>query len=831
MLLKISLVLLSASAYSVSQGINNSESTVVSDRNLRSITLACDSCKLGDWMNEFSQKSNLNFVFESGLLDKEVSIQTLSGSFPIEKQLNYTFKQLNVQFRIEGSHVLLTAIAPSADGNQPAEVSNDTTINRLLEEIYVHGRYSDNQLQAQCPGQFIFDASMLNAFPSPGSEKDIIKTLQLIPGVQNTREGVSELQVRGGGAGENLFLYENVTLYNPGHLFGFFSSFDSEIIRNMDFYKASFPAKYGGKLSSVTDMTLKDGGVKDPKRQFSIGLLSSKFIWEQPLNHGKTSFMLYGRTTYMDLIGVPLYRLFTRSNGEESFYNYHFYDLNGKITHRFSDKHQVSLFCYHGMDFFRYKETTKMVEADAGSVEVSKDTKSNTNRWGNTVAGASYRFISGPKLNFTSTLAYNQTYSYTSDKVGYSYIKGEHTKQHYGEMTMRGSVSDWIWKGSVAWMPGLNHRVSVGIDLIHHLFSPAIHSGKMTNKDKTQTLWSAKNYRTLEGGLYLEDVWKIIPRLEMRLGGRFSWLNSGEQRFLNFEPRLSMNWQVFKDFSLQASYTEMSQYAHLLQKKSILFPSNQWIPAMQGINPTDSRQYAGGLFYHFRKNWIFSLEGYYKRAYHVTEYKDNSIFSNSDWQDKLTQGDGEAYGVEVQLRKSSGKTQGWIGYTYSRSDRWFTNQEVNRGKKYQSDYHAPHSINVVVTHRFSDRFDISAAWTYRSGIRTTVAFEYYDFNVYVPGSFDGYMDFVASMNPIDYANTRNNFRLPANHRLDLGANFHKKHKRGVSTWSIDVYNAYCRMNTLGAMAYYTIKDGKRQAYVSYSWLLPIVPSFTYTFTF
>ncbi|MEG2946974.1 MAG: TonB-dependent receptor plug domain-containing protein [Bacteroidales bacterium] len=791
-----------------------------------------DSCKLGVWMDAFAQKNNLDFVFESGLIDKETDIFCPADSVSVIESLQQVFGKRNIAFKLVGNHVLLTPFAGGSEKN----ASGDTTITRLLQDVYVHGHYAGRSNPVQSVGRFILDPALLNALPSPGSEKDVIKILQLIPGVQNTREGLSELQVRGGGAGENLFLYENVSLYNPSHLFGFFSAFDADLIRSMDFYKAAFPARYGGRLSSVVDMSIKDGSEDEAKRKISIGLLSSKFIFEQSFNQGKTSFMLYGRTTYLDLIAMPLYRLFSRTKTERgessSFYNYHFYDLNGKITHRFSDRHHVSLFAYHGNDFFRYKESDKEKLTVDGIPQKSEQTISNTNLWGNTVSGISYRFMPRPDLMFKALAAYNYTHNSVTEKQEYRY-EGESStgNTHTGEMKMRSSVSDWLWKGEVQWTPGNRHRVSGGIDLTHHTYIPAIHKGKMSSNEQVQLLQYTETRKTLEGGVYLEDIWRIARPLELSLGGRFSWLKSGKALFTHFEPRIGINWQVFKNLSLQGGYTEMSQYAHLVQKTSLLLPANQWLPAVKGIKPSMSRQYSGGIFYHITSDYLFSLEGYYKRAYHVTEYKDNAVFNTSDWRNNLTQGDGEAYGVEVQFRKTLGKTQGWIGYTYSRSERWFENKKVNRGKRYQSDYHAPHMVNIVLIHRFSDRFDISASWNYRGGVRTTLATEYYDFNTIVPGNFDGYLGFVGSQNPIAYAETRNNYKLPANHRLDLGANFHKKRKRGTSTWSIDIYNAYCRMNPIGARVYYEKIDGKDRAFISYTWLLPLIPSFTYTFTF
>lgn len=716
------------------------------------------------------------------------------------------------------------------------ELSKDTLINVLmqdnnqLEEVVIVSDKAEAGITATQMGAQEIPIAQIKNTPSILGEADVMKTIQLMPGVQAGVEGSAGLYVRGGGPDQNLILLDGVPVYNVDHLFGFFSVFTPEAVKKVTLFKSSFPARFGGRLSSVVDVRSNDGDMKKYHGTLSVGLLSSKIQLEGPIIRDKTSFNISARRSYIDLIAKP----FMPKDDKISYY---FYDINAKINHKFSDRSRLFLNFYNGKDSYYFKTTDS-------SSSMYKD-KMSLN-WGNTIATARWNYIFNQKLFSNTTVAYNK---YRMDANSTVYTKTnliESISESNYHSNYHSGICDWSYLIDFDYNPTPAHHIKFGAGYLHHDFRPEVATSKIQEKEdgitKQDTLYNSISNSTIQAhevSAYIEDNFDIGSRLRMNVGLHLSMFRVQRRNYFSAQPRVSARYQLTRHTALKASYTKMSQYIHLLSSTPISMPTDLWVPVTSKIKPMQAHQYSLGSYYTGLTGWEFSVEGYYKQMRNVLEYKEGVSFlgSSSGWENKVEMGKGRSMGIEFMAQKTTGKTTGWIAYTLAKSDRKFAIGGINNGERFPYKYDRRHNLSLVVNHKFSNRIDIGASWIFSTGGTATIAEEVTA--IIRPGE--------DAIQQKDYIEKRNNYRLPASHRLNIGVNFNKKTKHGVRTWNISLYNAYNAMNPTmiysnnsGGYASYIKNQEDGKVYLQYIpakrkitklTLLPCVPSVTYTYKF
>ena len=666
-------------------------------------------------------------------------------------------------------------------------VQKDTTINvRLspgasLEEAIVTAQ-RESGVAATKMSAIEVPVAAIKSAPALFGEADVLKTIQLLPGVQGGTEGFSGLYVRGGGPDENLLLLDGIPIYNAEHMLGIFSVFQPEAVKKVTLYKGSFPARYGGRISSIIDVRTNDGNLYETHGSFGVSMLSDKLHLEGPIWKGKTSFSVSARGMHTLLL-TPIIKL-TGFDG-----NYFFYDLDAKLTHRFSDRDRLYFNVYNGLDDFYYRN-----QDNYGSGRTGGDIADNQNlgiRWGNTVAALRWNHVLGPKLFANTTVAFNRyKMQIESDLVSKETgLDGSLGNNRY-QFDYRSGMRDWVAKVDFDYTPSPSQKVKFGADYTYHTFIPETFTtyarevmGGVVQIDTTISMKSNAEQVGHEASLYVEDDIRIGSRLTLNPGFHASLFGTQGKTYWSLEPRMSAKVAMGEDWSAKVSYSRMSQYVHLLSSSQISLPVDLWVPITKDIRPETSDQYSLGLYFNGIPGWEFSLEGYYKNMRNVLEYKEGVafMFDSSGWENKVEVGTGRAMGIELFIEKTMGKTTGWLGYTLAKSDRLFPT--INHGERFPYRYDRRHNVNLLVNHKFNEKFDLSATWNFASGGATTLP--------------ERRIVMTSPFNPPRYADlvtSRNNYRLPASHTLNLGFNFHRKHNRGDGIWSLSVYNVYNHMN-------------------------------------
>ena len=734
------------------------------------------------------------------------------------------------------------------------ELNKDTVINiplsqsNQLSEVTVTARAIDNNVKGTQMSAIELPVTQLKKVPALFGESDVLKALQLLPGVQSGTEGSAGMYVRGGGPDENLILLDGVPLYNVNHAAGFFSAFNSDAIKNVTLYKGNFPARFGGRLSSVVDVRMKDGDMYEYHGNFSIGLIAAKVNVEGPIVKGKTSFNLSFRRTYYDLFTAPLIRIIAKyqsEGGSKVWGGYYFYDLNLKVNHKFSDKDRLFLSIYSGDDkVYANVQTKDEYENiyDSESFMSGSESKLNLNwAWGNRIAALRWNHVITPDLFMNVTGAYTQ-YRHTldADFISDSWTTIMDVTQQSDEkfgVGLHSGIYDISGKVDFDYKPHENHNMKFGGSITHHTYRPsstAVHISETSGGESEyafDTVMDDNRIRALETDLYVEDNWDINNFFKLNAGLHFSSFTVDGKTYPSLQPRVSLRALVTEDFSLKAGYAYMSQYIHLLSSNAISLPTDLWVPVTGQIVPMNSHQVAVGAFYDW-KGFEFSVEGYYKKMNNVLEYKDGASFftlDQSGWQDKVVMGEGWSYGIELFAHKQVGKLTGWIGYCWSHSDRLFNRpgQELNFGNVFPAKYDRRHDLNVVLMYEFNERVDVGATWIYSTGNCATMAFQdYHGLNLYG-------MYYPSSIGYIEY---RNNYRFNSYQRLDLVANFHKQKKHCERIFSISVYNTLCHNNpfiVIPASRWVQNPDGSytSQKILRQISIFPIIPTLSLQYKF
>jgi len=672
------------------------------------------------------------------------------------------------------------------------------TANQLDEVVVVaEASRQQKKINSTQMSEIRLPMKQIARIPSIGGEVDVMKVIQLMPGVSRGTEGTTGMFVRGGDADQNLVLLDEATVYNVGHLFGFFSVFNSDAIKDMTIIKGGFPANYGGRLSSILDIRMKDGHDQKIHGQGGIGILSSRITLEGPVIKEKMSFLFSARRTYID----QFLKVVSRGKDELPYY---FYDINAKLNFTLSDKDRLFYSMYLGDDVLNYSESEEDQESSSASI-------------------LDFGFNLG---NITNTLRWNRIYneklfsnvSLISTNFNYD-IRGNFFSNN---VLVRSTIQDVGAKGDFQYYQSSRKILKFGASVIHHIFRPNVVS---TSGEISEFLKSRKgqNIDFQELGIYGNYEYDLIEnRLKMNGGLRFSGAIVSHKFYTGLEPRLSMKYSLNEKSSLKGSYSRMKQYMHRVSSSTITFPTDLWYPITSKVLPQRSNQLAMGYNYLFEKaKTLIEVEGYYKWMRNLIEFKPGAILIlNDDFEEEIVQGDGTSYGLEVLVKKEEGKFNGWIGYTLSWSKRQF--DELNQGVAFFAKYDRRHDVSLVVNYDITKRWMLSAVWVYATGSRFTPKIGQY---VMPNPTLTG-----IDVNPI-YAGM-NEVILSPSHRMDLNLVLKsKKKKRFESEWHFGAYNVYHRAQPF----YVEIVPLEEEGKIGYKYQQPalfgFIPAIAYNFKF
>ncbi len=649
-------------------------------------------------------------------------------------------------------------------------------------------------------------------------ERDAIKSLQLLPGIASGLEGQSGLVVRGGGFDQNLFLLDGVPLYHVNHLGNYLSVFEVEALSDIKIFKGAFPASYGSRLSSITDIRIREGNKHSLKGSLSAGLISSSLILEGPIVKGKSSFLISVRRFWPDLVIMPL----SSNLLEGATVGYNYFDNIIKVTHELSKNNKLYLSFYAGRDnyktIFKEKNTSSVTKAY------------NKQTWGNLLLTGKWVHIYTPDLFGEITAGYTRYSSETSNIYEFSTSVGEYTEDH--SIKKLSGVSDLNISGSFEYSPGNNIDLNFGAGSVLHFFDPgsSVYSSNIDGVQLEKDLIKNIKLRALESYIYTDNVFSITNNFALDLGLRWSTYFVEGEFFNSFEPRLSSTIFINDVYSLSVSYNRMQQYLHIISSSGQGIPSDLWMPSTSLIPPQQSSQISFSISRSFTKKGVeISLEGYFKEQSNLSTLKEGvSIFVGRDsWESKIeNKGRGMSKGLELLVQKTKGSTTGWVSYTISKTTRKFPG--INEGLSYPFKYDRRHDLSFVIKKKISNNIDLAATWIYGSGLPVNLALGKYrtvTTKDYINNSGD---IFRFDQDAYIYG-SKNSIRMRAYHRLDLGINFHKEKPKGKRTWSFSIYNLYNRQNPL--YYYVDYPENESQMKIYQKSLFPIMPSISYLYRF
>ncbi len=677
-----------------------------------------------------------------------------------------------------------------------------------LEEVIVRANTLEDKVASTEMSVETITPKQAKLLPVLLGESDILKTIQLKPGLPSGAEGTTGLFVRGGGADQNLIVLDEAVVYNASHLFGFFSTFNTDAVKDLKIYKGGFPAQYGGRLSSVIDVKLKEGNKKKFSGAGGIGAISSRLTLEGPIKKDKSSFIISGRRTYVDLITNAVNRANEDNEDFDPIPAYFFYDLNTKLNFDLGENDRLFFSGYFGRDKFNF-------EGDFFDFDFF---------WGNATGTARWNHIFNSKLFANSTFTYSDyQYNIANRFDGFSFDVGS-------------NIRDINLKSDFYYAANNKHTLRFGLGGTFHQFTV----GRLqAGSDDGEISFSAgDNFDGFEFGAYFSDEWKISDQASLNAGLRFTGFSNDGTSYFGLEPRAAFNYRLNSRFSIKSSYARMYQYLHLIASSGVTLPTDVWYPSTENVKPQRSDQVAAGLNYLLNKNLLFTVEGFYKWLDNQIEFVDGAqLFANNNLEEEFAIGRGDAYGLEVSLEKTEGRLNGWIGYTYSRTRRGEFETLDPNGLFSQQGYFSPiydrrHDLSVVLFYELSKKISFTSTFVYGSGDLRWMPVGRFAFQDVYGGNFEAV---------VPVYQDRNNFRLAPYNRLDLGIVINFFPKWGESDLTINVVNVYNRRNAFfvyfdpsfrevedGEGNVIEIPEGVQANQVS---LFPILPSLTYNFKF
>ncbi len=717
----------------------------------------------------------------------------------------------------DSCEIIVTYIgfAPKAFKVDLSQSDNELNVemieNKQLKEVTIKANKNEERLSQTTRMSVIeIPIQQIKEIPALLGEKDVLKVIQLLPGVQKPSEGNSGIYVRGGGPDQNLIILDDANVYNAFHLFGFFSLFNGDALKSIELTKGGFPARYGGRLSSVIDLRMKEGNKEKIKGEAGIGILSSRLVLEGPIVKGKSSFIVSGRRTYFDLFLLP----FQPADNKGGYY---FYDFNAKANYEFSNKNKLYVSGYWGRDkaygYNNYSSTEKN-EYGIG--------------WGNATATVRWNHLFTNKL-FANASAVFTDYDFTVIQ-----------KSNNFSLNFSSGIRDYMLKYDMDYRPNNNHNIKAGLQSIYHLFTPSalVIDDKIANSNTNKV----NQIGAFENALYVEDDIKLGLKLRLNPGLRITHFATQQRNYINLEPRFNASYNINSTLAAKASFSYMNQYIHLLSNTGVGLPTDLWVPSSNNIKPQQSWQVAAGFAKDFiEEAFSVSLEGYYKTMDNIIAYKEGASFlgtssktdgfsatNNYNWEQNITAGQGWSYGTELLVQKKVGKLTGWIGYTLSFTQWQF--DELNFGKAFWARHDRRHDISVVAIYKIrkmtndKNGITLSGTWVYGTGNAITLPIAEFNAPVHNPGSIGN----TSSFTQVSQYTGRNQFRMAAYHRMDVGLQLTRKMKHWIRTWEISVYNIYNRYNPY---FYFINSDIAGNRSLKQVTLFPLIPSISWNIKF
>lgn len=693
---------------------------------------------------------------------------------------------------------------------QKLDLTRDTELNvnlladNQLKEVEIIADKQPRSTQTAQTSQMQIPVEHVKDIPALLGEKDVLKVVQLMPGVQKGNEGSAGFYVRGGGPDQNLIILDDAIVYNTNHLFGLFSVFNGDALKNIEVTKGGFPARYGGRLSSVLDMNMKEGNKEKIRGEAGLGMVASRLLLEGPLVKNKASFLVSLRRTYLDaMLGVFM--------PKGTSFGYYFFDGNVKLNYDFGQKDKLYLSGYFGRDKFYL-----------GLEEPDRKEEMQL-YWGNGTTTARWNHVLNERLFANTSFIYSQ----------YRFVIGQENQYQEQQSNFRfySGIRDISLKTDFDFYPTPAHYLKFGGITTYRRFTPlalrAVDPGTDFSLNKRQDINSQ------ETALYVEDSFSPVPKFLLNAGLRVNHFHTGNTSFINPEPRVSAAYQFTRRTALKTSFASMNQYIHLLSSTGISFPVDLWLPATRQVKPQRAHQVALGVAQDIFKNAAtIEIEGYYKKLNNIITYRENAGFltiatpeametTELDWESNVTPGQGWSYGVEFLVQKKAGRFTGWVGYTLSKTEHQF--DSLNNGKKFNARYDRRHDASVTLVYKASKSTTLSANWVYGTGNSISLPTAEY----WVPEH--NYAN--TALNP-DYMvaeyGERNNFRVPPYHRLDFSAQFHKTLSWAERTWELSVYNLYNRKNPYS----YSLRFRKDNVRVlRMTSFFPLIPAVSYNLKF
>ena len=741
----------------------------------------------------------------------------------------------------EGEHQLRFSYVGYADKMEKVKLEKNRRYDMSLHadsklpEVVVNGDLNSPLLTTQT-GKRSFSAKDIKTEFSLMSSPDVVKTLQRVSGVAEGQELASGLYVHGGNGDENLFLIDGTPLYQINHAIGLFSSFNADVVKNIDFYKSGFPARYGGRLSSVVDVRTADGDMNHFHGAYRIGLLDASLQLEGPIVKGKTSYNIGLRRSWADLLTRPLSNWLSEKDDKLSI-GYYFMDLNAKVTHRFNESSKIYLSIYHGNDSWNVKDVmddSKDGGYQEGNNYYFEKTQSKL-AWGNFNVALNWNYIFSPKLfaNFTAVYTHNRSKLYALDDERYVLPStSKATNIYHLEHRYHSTIDDLGYRMEFDCHPNAFHHVRWGHDFTVHQFRPQTfmqlnYMGDSDVKVDTVRVNGRNQHQSYELSAYAEDEMIISPRWTVNVGFNMGLFHISGKSFFNIDPRFALKYQLNQEISLKASFTQMTQYVHKISNSYLDLPTDYWVPTTEKLKPMRSYQLAAGVYAQPNRHWTFSLEGYYKMSRHLMQYSSwVGVEPPADkWDDLVMDGKGLFYGLEADATYRTDHLTLNGSYTLSWNKRKY---EDFYPDWYDDKFDNRHKLNLSLRYAFNRKVSCFAVWNYHTGNHATVPTQLAslpqlpDVNGHFSAGWSWRYDYVYAI--------PNNLTLPSYHRLDLGFDFRHVTKHGHERiWNLSIYNAYCHLNSMYVKIDYD--EEKQQFKAKNKAFVPILPSFSYTIKF
>lgn len=762
------------------------------------------------------------FSIQGRVTDSSTQEPLIGATVFFKNQQKGTVTNLNGEFELKnkaGSYQIVVSFLGYATQEMRVELTQNMRISFELQptaiqqkEVVVSAEAANKNVADVQMGAIELEMKEVEKLPAFLGEIDVLKTIQLLPGVQSAGDGNSGLYIRGGGPDQNLILYDGATLYNASHLFGFFSVFNPDFVEKVELTKGNMPAEYGGRLASVIDIESKTGNMNQLKGTGGIGLISSRLALEGPLQKGKSSFFVAGRRTYIDILTRPL----IPDDSEFSGSAYYFYDVNAKLSFKLKDNSLLEVNTYLGRDVFDL--------SGAGNFNARIP-------WGNNIAGLKWNKVISRKMAVKLSAYYTEyQFEFGADQSDF-------------ELNLFSGIEDIQVAADFSYRPTPLHHIKFGGRSIYHQFTPSNVSAR--SGETELDIESIRQLNAIESSAYLQDEIDLSTDLSINAGLRFSNFTqlgpftrfredelgnpidttsyqSGESvvSYNGLAPRITLRYQVGAHSSVKAAYTRNYQFVHLANFSTLSLPTDLWLPSSDRVKPQVGDQYSIGFFKNWKNNTIeSSAEVYYRTMENMVEYREGAlpaddVGTNPD--NSLVRGRGWSYGVELFVKKKFGKLNGWVGYTWSKTMREF--EAINNGKPYAAPYDRRHDLSIVGIFDYSEKWSFGATFVYGTGNAITLPVSRY--------SVEGRI--------VDVYAERNDYRMPSYHRLDLSATMQgKKREKWQSKWIFALYNAYSRLNPffLYIANEGEISSGEVNIQAKQVSLFPVLPSVTYNFSF